>query len=257
MSYQVFLPSFEGPLDLLLHLIEKNEMDITTLSLARVTDDFLRTIEAMGQQEPDTIADFLVVAAKLVLIKSTSLLPVERVTADPERTGEELARALEVYRHFKQVAQGLGEREAQNLRSYARAEVSHSLTKRLDPGGLTLNDLFKSLKRILQEKEPEPETVDTVVRPLRITVRQRLTELTHALRQGQPLPFTQLLSDAPDRQEVIVTFLALLEVIRLGWARVTQEQLWGEILLVPQLDVLPERGEDEIEVEEYNGDGEA
>lgn len=252
--YTVLLPSFEGPLDLLLHLIEKNELDITTLSLARVTDDFLRTIEALRQQDPDSIADFLVVAAKLVLIKSTSLLPVERVAADPERTGEELARALEVYRHFKQVAQELGEREAQNLRSYARSEVSHSLTKRLDPGGLTLNDLFKSLKRILQEKAPEPESVDEVVRPLRITVRQRLTELTRALRHGKPLPFTQLLSDAPDRQEVIVTFLALLEVLRLGWARVVQTELWGEILLVPQPDALPEKGEDEIEVEEYRGD---
>lgn len=252
--YTVLLPSFEGPLDLLLHLIEKNELDITTLSLARVTDDFLRTIDALRQQDPDTIADFLVVAAKLVLIKSTSLLPVERVVTDPERTGEELARALEVYRHFKQVAQGLGEREAQNLRSYARAEVSHSLTKRLDPGGLTLNDLFKSLKRILQEKALEPESVDEVVRPLRITVRQRLTELTRALRHGKSLPFTQLLSDAPDRQEVIVTFLALLEVLRLGWARVVQTELWGEILLVPQPDALPEKGGDEIEVEEYRGD---
>jgi len=252
--FHITLPSFEGPLDLLLHLIEKNEMDITMLSLARVTDDFLRTIEAISQQDPDTIADFLVVAAKLVLIKSTSLLPIERAAEDPERTGEELARALEVYRHFKQVALGLGEREAQNLRSYARAEVSHSLTKRLDPGGLTLTDLFKSLKRILQEKAPEPETVDTVVRPLRITVRQRVRELTHALRRGAPLPFSQLLSDAPDRQEVIVTFLALLEVSRLGWAQIIQDQLWGEIVLVPQMDLLPERGEDEVEVEEYRED---
>jgi segregation and condensation protein A len=251
--FHITLPSFEGPLDLLLHLIEKNQLDITTLSLARVTDDFLRTMEAIGQQDPDAIADFLVVAAKLVLIKSTSLLPVERAIEDPEQSGEALARALEVYRHFKQVAQGLGEREAQNLRSYARAEVSHSLNKRLDPGGITLNDLFKSLKRVLQEKEPEPETVDEVVRPLRITVRQRLTEVSRLLRSGNTLPFTTLLSDAPDRQEVIVTFLALLEVIRLGWARVTQERLWGEIVLVPQMDALSEI-EEEVEVEEYRGD---
>jgi segregation and condensation protein A len=253
VSYIISLPSFEGPLDLLLHLIEKNELDITTLALARVTDDFLRTIEALGQQDPDVMADFLVVAAKLVLIKSSSLLPVERVAPEGERPGEELARTLEMYRYFKQIAQGLGEREAQNLRTYTHAEISHSLTKRLDPGGLTITDLWKSLQRVLKEKEPDPDPVDAVARPIRVTVRQRLTELTYALRRGAPLPFAQLLSNAPDRQEVIVTFLALLEVIRLGWARVTQTELWGEIVLLPQVEALPELLAEDVEVEEYGG----
>ncbi len=253
--YQITLPDFEGPLDLLLHLIEKNELDITTLSLARVTDDYLRTIEAMRERNPDAIADFLVVAARLVLIKSTMLLPTERAKEESEMAGEELARTLEVYRYFKQIAQGLGEREAQNLRSYTRTDVTVSLThtKRLDPAGLTLVDLFKAVQRVLKEKEPEPENVDTVVRPLRITVRQRLTELTQVLREGQTLAFTDLFRQGADRQEVIVTFLALLEVMRLGWVRVEQLDLWGQIVVVPDVAALPAEVE-AVEIEGYVGE---
>lgn len=254
--YRITLPDFEGPLDLLLHLIEKNELDITTLSLAQVTDDYLRTIEAMRERNPDAIADFLVVAARLVLIKSTMLLPTERAKEEFEQAGEDLARTLEVYRYFKQIAQGLGEREAQNLRSYVRIDTGVALThtKRLDPGGLTLNDLFKAVQRVLKEKEPEPENVDTVVRPLRVTVRQRLTELTQVLREGHTVAFTELFGQNSDRQTVIVTFLALLEVMRLGWARVEQDALWGDITIVPDVKALPAETE-AVEIEGYAGEG--
>lgn len=253
--YTVTLPhfEFEGPLELLLQLIEKKELDITLISLASVTDEFLATLRAHEPRDPDQLADFLVVAARLLLIKSTLLLPGTPQEGPEEEQGENLAQTLELYRHFKEVATHLAEREAQGLRSFVRQAPIPGLEPRLDPQGLTLNDLFGALRKILQERPPEPESVDEVVRPLRITVRQRINELTARLREGQPLAFGTLLSAEPTRQEVIATFLALLELLKLGWARVRQEGLWGQIELVPILEELPhsEGEEGPAEVDEY------
>jgi segregation and condensation protein A len=252
-AYTVSLPFFEGPLDLLLHLIEKKEVDITKVSLAAVTDDFLATLEAREQIDPEKLVEFLVVAAKLLVIKSSLLLPNVAVEEAEEDEGESLAQTLETYRQFKQVASHLAEREAQGLRSFVRVAPLPPLEPRLDPQGLTLNDLFAALRGVLKEKTAEPENVDEVVRPLRITVRQRITELTAQLRGGQPLAFSDLLSAEPTRQEVIATFLAMLELLKLGWARVRQKALWGRIELVPILEALPEgEGDDRTaRVDEY------
>lgn len=238
---------------LLLHLIEKREVDITRIALAAVTDEFLQYIEGMERADPSGIADFLVVAARLVQLKSALLLPTERVEPGEEDAGETLARALESYRQFKQVAGELGEREAQGLRSYPRAAAPPPLERRLAPEGVALGDLFAALRRVLQEKAPESEPVDEVVRPLRVTVRQRIREVVAQLREGEPVEFLALLSREPSRQEVIATFLAMLEVLRRGWAQVRQEELWGRIELVPLLEALPEDEADEAtrEVDEY------
>ena len=246
MPFTVTLPTFEGPLDLLLSLIEQREMDITTLSLAAVTDEFLQRVRAMEAAEPDTLADFLVVAAKLVLIKSARLLPRPAALGaeDEEESGEALARALEAYRRYKQVAAGLGEREAKGLRAYPRTAPPPPLERRLDLAGVTTADLFRALRTVLREKEPEPESVDEVVRPLRVTVRERIGELRRELRRGTPLRFSELMGERVGRQEVIATFLALLEVLKLGWARAEQAELWGEIVLRPILEALPDEESD-------------
>jgi segregation and condensation protein A len=251
--HTVHLPIYQGPLDLLLHLIEKQELDITRISLAAVTNEYLSTIREMDQAEPDQIAEFLVVAAKLLLIKSQLLLPTERVEEAEEDDGEDLARALQLYVQFKGVAAGLAEREAGGLRSYPRTVPPPEPSRRLAPQGLSVDDVLGALERILREQEPEPENVDEVVRPLRITVRQRIDELTAQLRSGRPLPFPELLSKEPNRQEVIATFLAVLELLKLGWVRVHQYELWGGIEIAPVPDALPDgQSEDAAsEVDEY------
>ncbi|MDQ4075555.1 MAG: segregation/condensation protein A [Chloroflexota bacterium] len=252
MPYTVTLPLFEGPLDLLLHLIEKKELDVTKVALAAVTVDYLRTIREMQQIDPDHVADFLVIAARLLLIKSSMLLPVEQPDESEEDEGEALAQTLEIYRQYKQVATHLLEREAERLRSYAR--VAPPLMERhVVPNGTSLCDLFGALQKVLEEKEPEPESVDKVVQPLRITVRQRIRELTTQLRCGEPVEFVALLSKEPSRQEVIATFLAMLELLKLGWTRVVQDSLWGEIKLLPLLEAMPEgeAHDPTAEIDEY------
>ncbi|HBY92518.1 MAG TPA: hypothetical protein DEP84_00910 [Chloroflexi bacterium] len=240
-DFTVQLPVYEGPLDLLLHLIEKRELDITQVSLAVVTDDYLAHLHTLEAVDPGRVAEFLVVAARLVLIKSRLLLPREHEAEDDnedEGNGEALARALAAYRQFKTVARDLSEREGAGLRAYVREAPPPDLERRLDPAGLTVADLFKALRTILDQRAPEPESVDTVVRPLRVTVRQRINELTTRLRAGQALAFDEVLGAEPSRQEVIATFLALLELIKMGRARANQAALFAPIAIEPVMEVL-------------------
>lgn len=251
VDFTVQLPLYEGPLDLLLHLIEKRELDITQVSLATVTDDYLAYLRSLESVDPGRVAEFLVVAARLVLIKSRLLLPEERREQGEDEDGgdgEALARALEVYRQFKNVAGALSDRESQGLRAYVREAPAPDLEKRLDPAGLTLADLLKALRAVLDQRAPAAESVDTVVRPLRVTVRQRIIELTMRLRRGQALAFEEVLGEAPSRQAVIATFLALLELIKMGRAHAGQAGLFGPITIEPVMEVLaqlPEAESDE------------
>src|SRR5438132_6923578 len=119
-TYTIRLPDFEGPLDLLLHLIEREELDITRLALAQVTDQYIQYLSAMQRADAEQIAEFLVVAAKLLLIKSRLLLPQEPVPGEAlsEDVAGELTRQLLEYRRYKKVALQMKEREGQGLRAY-------------------------------------------------------------------------------------------------------------------------------------------
>lgn len=244
-EFTVQLPFFEGPLDLLLHLIERRELDITKVSLAMVTDEYMAYLAALERVDPGRVADFLVVAARLLLLKSRMLLPQERQEEEEEEDdGEALARALEAYRQFKQIAELLAEREAAGLRAYVREAPPPDLEPRLSPNGVSVNDLLAALRDILRQKPPPPESVDTVVRPLRVTVRQRIRTLAARLRQGGRFRFEELFAGDVDRQDVIATFLALLETLKLGWARVEQEKPFAPIYIEPIAENVPAEGEE-------------
>ncbi|MGH2545146.1 MAG: segregation and condensation protein A [Ardenticatenaceae bacterium] len=251
--YTVSLPLFEGPLDLLLHLIERRELDVTKVALAAVTDDYLRTIREMEQVDPEHVADFLVVAARLLFIKSSLLLPTEQSQEAEEDEGAELARTLEIYRQYKQVATHLAERAAEGLHSYPRVAPPPTLERRLHPGGGSLEALYAALQALLREQEEEPENVDEVVHPIRVSVRRRIHDLTTALRRGDRIAFRELLSPTPGRQEIIATFLAMLELLKLGWIRVQQEGLWGHIHLLPIPEAIPDEETEQApaEINEY------
>ncbi|MGQ9493060.1 MAG: segregation and condensation protein A [Anaerolineae bacterium] len=231
--YHVKLDVFEGPLDLLLHLIEKQELDITKISLATVTDQYLEYICTPGRISVENLAGFLVVAAKLLLIKSRALLPVPPVTAEEEREdiGDELARQLLEYKAFKTVAQQLREREELGLRAYLRLASSlPRLEKKLDLTGVSLDDLIAAAHQALS-LEPSPEPADAMVAPLAVTITDRIQYIDSLLARGEPLRFYDLLREAGSRPVIIITFLALLELIKAGRVRVEQERLFGEILI--------------------------
>jgi segregation and condensation protein A len=234
--YQVLLPVFEGPLDLLLHLIEREELDITSVSLAQVTDQYLDYLALMEEPPAEVLADFLVVAAKLLLIKSRALLPRPPgiLSTEEEDVGEDLARQLIEYRRFKRVAESLRDREEVGLRAYLRLAPPPRLERRLDLEDVTLDDLIAAVRQALAVAPPAPP-VSEVVAPVAITIADRILAIRASLHERARISFNRLLAEATGRLEIIITFLAVLELIKSGHVDVQQDRLFGEIIILSKL----------------------
>ena len=233
-DYVIQLDVFEGPMDLLLHLIEREELPITAVSLARVTQQYLDYMATLEQLRPDDIAEFLVMAARLLYIKSSALLPRPQQDEDEEEEdpGEALARQLREYKRFKEKAAFLRELEERGLRTYVRLAPPPALEKRLDPSGLSVDALLDALYEVLEEMNPPEPPVHSMA-ALEITIDDKLTELGELVRQGKPFRFKQILRQARNRTEIIVTFLAVLEMIKLRQVRVMQPQPFDDIMIEP------------------------
>lgn len=229
-SYQVQLEVFEGPLDLLLHLIERAELDITKVSLAQVTDQYLEHIKRLKETSADRLADFLVIAAKLLLIKSRALLPVPPQLEEEDDAGDELALQLIEYKRFKEAALQLRERELAGLRMYLRVAPLPRPHPQIGLSDVSLADLVSALRRALDFLPPLPD-VNHVVTPLKISVDERIEHIRTSLRHHEQVSFTTLLRESRSRLEIIVTFLALLELIKRYEVLVQQNRLFGEIIV--------------------------
>lgn len=231
--YQIRLPVFEGPLDLLLHLIEREELDITTVALAQVTNQYLAYLAQLEQGRVKEWAHFLVVAAKLLLIKSLALLPrPPALSPETEDMGDELVRQLQVYKRFKEIAALLHEREKQGLHGYVRIAPLPRVEPQLDLGDVTLSDLLAAVREALDAMPAPP--VGEVVAPITVTIAGQIARIEEQLAWRPQVHFRQLLSDVTTRVEVIVTLLALLELIKQDRVRVWQERLFGAIIIERQ-----------------------
>lgn len=240
-AYAVRLPDFEGPLDVLLRLIERQELEISKVSLALVADQFLDYVAALPAPEPRVLASFMVVAAKLLLIKSQALLPRPPPVAVPEDeeedVGAELVRRLEEYRAFQQTARTLRERDATGQRSYVRPATLAGRRRATRPAtlgleGVTLNLLTRLVNRRLQLQLPLMEA-PTVI-PHEITLGEKVAELEDHLRAAGPggaVAVWPLLLAAGSRAEIVITFMAVLELLRRRLATAEQDEAFGEILL--------------------------
>ena len=230
--YRVRLEVFEGPLDLLLHLIEKQELDITTVSLAAVTDQYLEYIARLDQLNAETLADFIVVAAKLLLIKSRALLPVppSLLGEQEEDVGDDLVRQLREYKKCRELARQLRQREESGLRAYLRVASPPRLEPKLDLSGVTLDDLLAAVREALAVKPLAPP-VDGVVSPVIVTIADKIEVIEKWVARKGSFSFQRLLRKASSRLEIIVTFLALLELIKGQRVQVQQDRLFGEIMV--------------------------
>ncbi len=228
MPYEVRLTVFEGPLDLLLQLIERRELDITTVSLAAVTDQYLEYISDLSAIEPGTLTDFLVIAARLILIKSQALLPRPPEPEEAEEDlGQDLVRQLQEYKRFKEIAVLLRERDEQGLHSYIRLATT-GVTAPLQLDGVSLDDLMAALRRALAGL---PETPTQEVARREFTIAEKIEEIESVVREAGRASFSRILSRAGTRLEAVVTFLALLEMIKMRRVRVEQAELFGEIMI--------------------------
>jgi len=231
--YQIRLPVFEGPLDLLLHLIEREELDVTTVALAQVTDQYMAYLAELERRQVKELTDFLVIAAKLLLIKSLALLPRPlALSPGAEDVGDELVHQLQIYKRFKEIAALLREREQQGLHGYVRIAPLPRLEPQLDLGDVSAHDLLAAVQEAL-DAMPAP-LVGEVVTPITVTIAEQIAHIEEQLAQRRQVRFREVLSQATTRVEVIVTLLALLELIKQDRVQVWQERPFGKIVIERQ-----------------------
>ena len=246
-QYKIDLPAFSGPLDLLLHLIEREELDITAISLAKVTEQYLAQVERLKENRMEQLIDFLVIAARLVLIKSRALLPQPPVVVageDEEDPAEALVRQLRLYKQFKEAAGWLKAREEAGLRTYLRVAPPPKLETRLDMSGITLAMLVTAVRAALARAREREQSV-SIVQPRRITIEGQIRRLQKRLQNGRSVKFRELLSEQTSSVEISVTLLAVLELIKRQEILARQPVMFGpiEIKKLPPGESEKNRGE--------------
>ena len=231
MSTQVQLAIFEGPLDLLLHLIKKNEVSIADIPIATITEQYLATLELMETLSLDVAGEFLVMASTLVHIKSRMLLPAGADEIEDEEgvdPREELVRRLLEYQRYKDAAGQLEQREVLSRDVFARAATP---TEEVGPRGfreLSVFELLGALKQVI-DRLPKDTFHDVTLE--KITVREKMTLLLDRLRQQGSVLFEALFAEVKSRMEVVVTFLAMLELVKVRAIRIVQEEMAGPIMI--------------------------
>ncbi len=232
-GYTIDTEVYTGPLDLLLQLIERAELDITRLALAQVTDQFLEHMHAMEEQNASEVSAFLVIAARLVQIKSSALLPRPSESEIPleEDPGEALARQLIIYKRFKELARFFEYREEGGLRTYLRMDTAPrvQLPLKLDLSELTLENFLQAAQEIFGGMDMPP--LSDVVSIPRITIREKIDAILAEIHSTGELSFQHILAANPTRLEVVVTFLALLELVKRHILKAEQNTLFGDIEL--------------------------
>lgn len=245
--YNIKVPVFEGPLDLLLHLIKENKVDIYDIPIAVITGQYLQYLEMMEELNLDVAGDFLVMAATLIHIKSRMLLPVdEEVPGEEEDPRLELIQRLLEYQTFKDASLGLREKEEEWMNIFHREPVkdeeaeAESTEPELYLFDVNLFDLIGAFKKILDTAPPE------VVRITReaLTVKDKISHIMEMLENHETVRFEDLFKEDRSRIQIVVTFVALLELIRLGLVRAYQENDFGNIWLIN-----PQKKETQIPVQ--------
>lgn len=231
-AFQLQLPVFEGPLDLLLYLIEREELDIIAVSLAQVTDQYLSYLRSGEQVDATALAEFIATGARLLLLKSRALLPQPSSDdEDVEELGEDLVQRLREYRRFKEAAGMLQDIEAEGLRTYPREAPPPELPLPTGLDGVTL-DLLAEIVREVLERQPDEEPEAVVVEREEVTVEQKVAELTQALQRQPRVSFRSFVSSCRSKMEVIIAFIAVLELIKALRLEAAQDAPFGDISLV-------------------------
>lgn len=231
MTTNVQLEIFEGPLDLLLHLIKKNEVSITDIPIATITEQYLSTLELIQSLNLDVAGEFLVMAATLIHIKSRMLLPPGEEEDEEEEGGdprEELIRRLLEYQRFKEAAEELEKREILRRDVFVRPSEVPDEMESVEFEGLSLFDLISALRHVL-DRFPEERVHEVTLE--RISVREKMSSLLDDLHRRGKMIFQSLFEAAVSRLEVVVTFLAMLELVKIRAIRVAQEEREGPIVI--------------------------
>lgn len=252
---------FEGPLDLLLHLIEKNKVDIYDIPIVTITEQYLAYVSEMQEQDMDVMSEFLVMAGTLLQIKSKMLLPREETEEEEEEDPRaELVRRLLEYKMYKYAALELKDMEL---------DASHNLYKKptipkeveeyreeVDPAelvdGLTLsklNDIFRSIMRKQVDKIDPIRSKFGTIEKEEINIEDRMVQIREEVRGLKGINFRTLLETQPTRMNIIITFMSILELMKVGAITIRQEETFGEIV-IDSLDEIEVTSESENRLED-------
>jgi segregation and condensation protein A len=236
VDFKLRLPNYEGPLDVLLRLIEERQMEITAVSVASVADQFLRYMAAMPSRDPKTLSNFVSVAARLIVLKSRALLPQLSGPAEDEEdvAGDDLVAQLRAYQLYKRTARWLLARETGNLRSYPvnPPPIERPKSRQLPLDNVTLELLARAMQRVVDRWMPPPP-VDDVVSRLPFTVNDCIVRIEDAVKVKTRITFTEVLEGVNLRVEIIISLLALLELLKRNVIVAWQDHAFGEIMIEP------------------------
>ncbi len=236
-DYKVKLEVFEGPLDLLLYLIKRDEIDIYDISLERITKQYLEYLQAFKELNIDIAGEFIVMAANLIYLKSRSLLPVDQQPPDEEAEEDDprwdLIRQLIEYKKFKEAAAQLQMRALEQERMFARAglKVTDFATAPLPLGEVGIFQLINALQTVIKRVEAREDLQQVFGE--HYTVSDKIESILRQVAGGVTLKFSELFAQMASRIEIVVTFLALLELIRLKQVRARQSSPFEEIEIAP------------------------
>ncbi|MBU0895471.1 MAG: segregation/condensation protein A [Candidatus Omnitrophica bacterium] len=246
MTYKVKLEVFEGPLDLLLYLIKKEEVDIYDIPIAKITDQYLEYMELMQLLDLTIAGEFLVMAATLMHIKSKLLLPPDETEVESEEELDprvELVKRLLEYKKFKEAAAELAQKESHQKHFYAR--VGSGINMDELPAAkdeffeASLFDLITAFTKVLRDipKEMFHEIIKD-----EFTVSEKIHDVLHMLVDNRKVMFTDLFKAAKNKAEIITTFLAILELIKIREISIIQHAHFGEIEIVKSMDNIKPSG---------------
>ncbi len=225
MAYHIYLDLFEGPLDLLLFLVSKAQIDIKDIFISKVTSQYLDFVNSLQDEDMDRASEFIYMAARLIEIKSRKLLPKPRIEDEEEEDPEQaLIRQLEDFKMMKEAGEKLSAgHEIARSRFYRDAEEQDGkvILDLTDVSVQTLQEAFKKML-LISDIEPEDIAVSEIQRE-EITVEDRISYISRALRSKKKITFTDLFFKTPSKYEVITTFMALLEMLKLNQIYVEQE----------------------------------
>ncbi|MBX7212995.1 MAG: segregation/condensation protein A [Thermoflexales bacterium] len=230
------LPNYEGPLDVLLRLVEERELEITAVSLALVADQFIAHMLAMPARDPKSISSFLSIAARLILLKSRALLPtvVQPVEESEDVDTDDLVAQLRAYQVYKRAARILRAREESGLRAHlvSPPPIARPKSTTLPLDNITVAMIARAMQRVVDRLMP-PENVDTMLSALPFTVTECQDRILDRLKSASRMLFTDVLVGVNLRVEICITLLALLELLKRYEVRAWQDIAFGEIFIEP------------------------
>ena len=239
MEFNIKLSSFEGPFDLLLHLVEKAQVDISEISIGQITEEFLEAIENIEELDLETTSEFLLVAATLIDIKSRTLLPVRKGNGEEmdnlEDPRQQLIRRLLEYKKYKEVSQVM--MDMANNAEYFHTRAPELIEPQKRPVNISLNQLFTAFQKALDREKLEKKIMTHNIQKEEITIGEQMELVLNNLREKGKLTFSQFLINAPSRYHIVISFLAILELIRLKAITVAQDEIFAEIYIFLREDV--------------------